>query len=80
MVAEQISKKDVFTAVKEIFTMTKNLLTITSRIQKLISDGTNPSTARNDVKVEMTWKLGSLEGLDSTLALPRRRRWFATRN
>ena len=35
---------------------------------KINFDGTNPSTARNDVKVEMTWKLGSLEGLDSTLA------------
>ena len=36
---------------------------------KINFDGTNPSTARNDVKVEMSWKLGSLEGLDSTLAI-----------
>lgn len=36
---------------------------------KITYDGTNPSTARNDVKVEMSWKLGSLEGLDSTLAI-----------
>jgi len=36
---------------------------------KINFDGTNPSTARNDVKVEMTWKLGSLEGLSSPLAI-----------
>ena len=36
---------------------------------KINFDGTNPSTARSDVKVEMTWKLGSLEGLASTLAI-----------
>jgi hypothetical protein len=36
---------------------------------KITFDGTNPSTARNDVKVEMTWKLGSLEGLSSHLAI-----------
>jgi len=36
---------------------------------KITFDGTNPSTARNDVKVEMTWKLGSLEGLNSNLAI-----------
>jgi len=36
---------------------------------KINFDGTNPSTARNDVKVEMTWKLGSLEGLNSTMAV-----------
>ena len=36
---------------------------------KITFDGTNPSTARNDVKVEMTWKLGSLEGLSSNLAI-----------
>ena len=36
---------------------------------KINFDGTNPSTARNDVKVEMSWKLGSLEGLGSDLAI-----------
>jgi len=36
---------------------------------KITFDGTNPSTARNDVKIEMSWKLGSLEGLDSTMAI-----------
>ena len=36
---------------------------------KITFDGTNPSTARNDVKVEMIWKLGSLEALNSTLAI-----------
>jgi len=36
---------------------------------KITFDGTNPSTARNDVKVELTWKLGSLEGLSSTMAI-----------
>ena len=36
---------------------------------KISYNGTNPSTARNDVKVTMTWKMGSLEGLDSTLTV-----------
>ena len=35
---------------------------------KITFEGTDPSSARNDVQVEMTWKLGSLEGLGSTMA------------
>lgn len=36
---------------------------------KINFEGTDPSSARNDVQVEMTWKLGSLEGLGSTMAI-----------
>ena len=36
---------------------------------KITFEGTDPSSARNDVQVEMTWKLGSLEGLRSAMAI-----------
>ena len=35
---------------------------------RVVFDGTNPSTARKDVQVTMTWKMGSMEGLESVIA------------